>query len=81
MPLADQLGVTVCRMRWPVDLPPVEWPEPLLGQDGRPMRVSQATKDAAYAAMNSHYRRMQVRAAWTIFAVSIAVIVLRQQRR
>lgn len=70
-------------MRWPRDLPPIPWPDPLLSDRGYPMRISQVAKDRAYAMGNAEFRRMQVRGAWVTLAAAVAAVVVlvgRQQR-
>jgi hypothetical protein len=70
-------------MCWPRDLPPIQWPEPLLSVNGYPMRISQETRDIAYASGNAEFRRMQVRVALVTLAAVVVVTVLlaRRQRR
>ena len=68
-------------MRWPRELPPIQWPQPLLSEDGYPMRIKQETKDFAYATGNAEFRRMQVRVASVTLAAVALVLFSRQQRR
>lgn len=69
-------------MRWPRDLPPTLWPEPMVDQHGNPMRFTQEGRDAAYAVGNAAFRRIQIRIAWGMFAATaIAIILIGRRHR